>query len=135
MGIRQSFEDLNVLPDLFDGFVSCRLSLSGFRFPPNDQKNKKEHNAEPACNFEITHRFFAALAVKDSSGVTTAPGSMTVGLRCSSFEYLDSREASEPLRGAEEMFDGILKAKIFNYEEDETPLYTLTLTEMRSQPS
>jgi hypothetical protein len=78
---------------------------------------------------------FAALAVKDSSGVTTAPGNMTIGLRCASFEYLDSREAPEPLRGAEEMFDGILKAKIFNYEEDETPLYTLTLTEMRSQPS
>jgi hypothetical protein len=76
---------------------------------------------------------FSALGVEDSSGVVTSmPGSMTVGLRCSSFEYLDSREAPEQLRGAEEMFDCILKAKIFDTEEDKAeeidPLYILTLT-------
>ena len=55
LGIRQSFEDLNVLPNLFDRFVACRLGLSGFRFPADHQKNKDEHEAEPACDFEIEH--------------------------------------------------------------------------------
>jgi hypothetical protein len=51
LGIRQSFEDLNVLPDLFDRFVACRLGLSGLCFPTDHQKNEEEHDAQSACDF------------------------------------------------------------------------------------
>ena len=51
----QSFEDLNVLPDLFDRFVACGLSLSRFRLPTDHQKHKEEHDAESACDVEIKH--------------------------------------------------------------------------------
>ena len=53
--IRQSFEGLNVLPNLFDRFVARRLGLSGIRFPTDHRKNKEEHDGEPARYFEVTH--------------------------------------------------------------------------------
>jgi len=32
------------------------LGLSRVRSPAEHQKNKEEHDAEPACDFEIKHR-------------------------------------------------------------------------------